>query len=554
MSAGMLRLVQRAALTSALPLLLLLALSLSALDFGKYWDDEAMFQKVQLAMVSPPTLLPSAYDYPSVTFWISLAGLAPEGLREPKLLYRIPDTSNLIAFTKTETYRLRMRGIFAAISSLTVVWVAGLSLVAGARRWEAFLAAMLVAASWEVNYQIRWIAPDGITMQFTALAVMAAAAALQTAPTASRRWLGAAAAATGLGTSTKYSVWPLVIPLAIAAWHTTPAPATARRRAVRAVKYMAASVAVYFVISPGTYLQPTLAFGEIRGQIHAYARGHGIYTVKPGIDHMWRMLAYDVAVMPSPYMIVAVGWTVSAIAGAYALWRRSPWVAAVILSFPLWYTIYFSLQGALVVRNLLVIAPFGAVLAAHGVGWAWEAAAGRHQRSLHAVVLAAAAIAIAGNILFAIRAVESIRHRSGARTVQEFAAWLDQQPGGSVAVSPRLQADLASAGRRKPPPATSSEPDIAMYALEPAHVGIRPNDPQLFKAVFGPREVNLNYYSDWIGDEHIVVLTSAQAARFGISAKGPISSAAQPIPSRDREGCGRNTHPSSPRRRRTGDG
>jgi hypothetical protein len=192
-------------------------------------------------------------------------------------------------------------------------------------------------------------------------------------------------------------------------------------------------------------------------------------------------------------------------------------MAATVLSFPLVYTVYFSLQRALIVRNLLVIAPFGAVLAAHGARWAWEASTGLYRHAARAALLAAAAGAIAVNVVFEIEAVQSIRHRDSARTVQEFAAWLDGQPAGSVAMSPRLRAALARAGRGAPPAAVNGRPDLAMYALEPPHVGIRPNEAHLFKAVFGPREVNLNYYSDWIGDEHIVVLTNPQAARFGVS-------------------------------------
>jgi hypothetical protein len=41
------------------------------------------------------------------------------------------------------------------------------------------------------------------------------------------------------------------------------------------------------------------------------------------------------------------------------------------------------------------------------------------------------------------------------------------------------------------------------------------NDPWLTEAVFGPREVNLNWYSSWAGHDHIVVMTLEKAKATG---------------------------------------
>ena len=39
----------------------------------------------------------------------------------------------------------------------------------------------------------------------------------------------------------------------------------------------------------------------------------------------------------------------------------------------------------------------------------------------------------------------------------------------------------------------------------------RSNDPWLFKTVFGPRDVNLNWYSTWDASDRVVVMTMAKA-------------------------------------------
>jgi hypothetical protein len=43
------------------------------------------------------------------------------------------------------------------------------------------------------------------------------------------------------------------------------------------------------------------------------------------------------------------------------------------------------------------------------------------------------------------------------------------------------------------------------------------NDPWLTRAVFGPREVNFNWYSTWVGRDRVVVMTRAKAASTGVS-------------------------------------
>ena len=41
------------------------------------------------------------------------------------------------------------------------------------------------------------------------------------------------------------------------------------------------------------------------------------------------------------------------------------------------------------------------------------------------------------------------------------------------------------------------------------------NDPWLTEAVFGPREVNFNWYSSWAGYDHIVIMTLEKARATG---------------------------------------
>jgi len=44
----------------------------------------------------------------------------------------------------------------------------------------------------------------------------------------------------------------------------------------------------------------------------------------------------------------------------------------------------------------------------------------------------------------------------------------------------------------------------------------RTNRPGTFVAVFGPREVNLDYYTGWAGDERVISLSAAMARETGV--------------------------------------
>ena len=48
------------------------------------------------------------------------------------------------------------------------MWLYRLVLTWRGSRIEALLAASLLALSWEVSYHTRWVAPDGLLMQFSA--------------------------------------------------------------------------------------------------------------------------------------------------------------------------------------------------------------------------------------------------------------------------------------------------------------------------------------------------------------------------------------------------
>jgi 4-amino-4-deoxy-L-arabinose transferase-like glycosyltransferase len=99
-------------------------------------------------------------------------------------------------------YLLRVRTVFLLITSLSVLWVYLIVLHWRGSWVEALLASAFLALSWEVAYHLRWIAADGILMQFGALTFLFTLRA--SLKRHGRLWLQLAAAAAGLACGTKY--------------------------------------------------------------------------------------------------------------------------------------------------------------------------------------------------------------------------------------------------------------------------------------------------------------------------------------------------------------
>jgi len=61
-------------------------------------------------------------------------------------------------------------------------------------------------------------------------------------------------------------------------------------------------------------------------------------------------------------------------------------------------------------------------------------------------------------------------------------------------------------------------PSYAFFgnAEGPGSWNFQTNDPWLTKAVFGPREMNFNWYAGWLGHDHLVVMDRAKARATGV--------------------------------------
>jgi len=504
-----------------LPLLLLMGTGLWGVDYGRHWDERNHIRAMH-GVVDSGVLMPSFYHYPSVTFWLNAAALAPDLAKAWLQGYSTGDEirQQLHQALQSKAYSLRLRRIYITMSCLSVLWVYLLVLV-WRRSWlEALLAASFLGLSWEVGYQIRWVAPDAVMMQFGALTILCAMLS-RLRPEQNRLWLGLAAAAAGLGCGTKYPGGLLLLPVLVAAYQSGDG-VSPRQRTRGLLEVLLIFFGVYLLTTPATLLEPFKFFFQVSRKIGHYRTGHFEYTVEAGPEHLGRMFVYLGLIFFSRYLPLAAGVFLLALIGAYAVHRQSKQRALLFFCFPVVYMLYFSLQRVMLVRNYLILAPFLAILAARGSVFLWHRLPGRLWRSLLAALVVMILIV---NAVWLVHAAASIQHRETDYFIRQAAAYVESHPETRFFLSPQVRSELAQIGWEAPPNVTSdpsAEADqVIFYSNEGMHLHLWPaNRLGTFPAWFGTEDVNLDFYPSW-REFRILMMPMEHARSLGVQAVMP---------------------------------
>lgn len=477
------------------------ALGWRGLDFGYHWDERPCQVNPVRYSLHHGTPLPNFYVYPSLNHALNLLALAPEAAGA--LVRGAPWLETLDAVVLSPAYLLRLRGLRVALVSLALVWVFLAARQAGAGRATAWLAPAVLGLSWEVGYHSRWAAPDALMMQFAALWLWLVLRVPRSLP--------AAAAAAALACGTKYPGGILLAPVLALALFAAGRPWRARLgEALRAGLVFAA---VFLVTTPGSLLQTSAFVSQVRRSMSWYATGHMGHTIAPGLPHLAAIADYASFALLSPWPGAAGLWTALALGGLAVTLRRDPTRGLLLTAVPLAYAVYFAQQRVMIVRNLLLLAPFLAVGVAQGAAALGRVVARRPVRGLLAG--AAASLLLAQAVDLGARA-ESIRRR-GDRAAFERAlqAFVRRQQAKPLGASPRAAALLP--GLPTSGPRAAAAELWVTYAREPPPAEWPANRRGLVVAVFGPEEVNYDYYPTWEGDDRLLVLSGPRARSEGLA-------------------------------------
>jgi hypothetical protein len=275
---------------------------------------------------------------------------------------------------------------------------------------------------------------------------------------------------------------------------------------------------VYVVTTPATVLQPFAFYDKLHSISSYYAKSHGGYTVTSTWHHWRVVLTYFAVSYFSPFRAIAVAMFAAVVLGAVAWARDDRRLAAVILCFPLAFLAFFcGSYRVCIIRNYLLIAPFLSVLAARGVAELFRWIAPRWGRLALAGVLAAAGLVQA---IWLVHAAETIRTAEPNRDVREALAYVAAHTATHYRLSDRVKKLAAAQHLALPGNATESrDAEQVVFFVEsdgPAPPRWHTNDPWQFEAVFGPREVSMDWYSSWTGSDRVAVMTTEKARATGV--------------------------------------
>lgn len=491
---------------------ILLGTGLYAIDFGPHWDEDNAWLRPLERSLREGKPLPGKYNYPTLGYWITLFAALPEIIGA---LVQGADISDyVIERIYGQPFRIRLRVLFLLVSCLGFVWMHRLVLCWRGSWLEAALATALLAFSWEVAYHIRWVAPDGLLMQFGALTLLCALAAVHRED--GRRWLYASAVAAGLGCGSKYPGGILIAPVLITAWMVGARggfgiPARIRQLSAAGALF----TGTFLVTTPGSLFEYEMFRRDLDYEmVHYREAGHGVYTVAPGSDHLSRIVEYFGGHVLSPFEPVAWAFAAFAALGMIALARERFMLFVLCASFPILYVGYMSTMVVSAVRNVLVVSPFLALFAARGVMATGALLQAKPVRLAFGGVVAAA---VAANCLYLFYAAERTRHRGFERSLEELSEHIASHGEKTFALSPRVRAGLGASGALAPltntvEPGDGSSTHVATLAVECAPAidtwVLGPID--LFW--FGPKEINFRFYpTAWGYEERILVMPIATA-------------------------------------------
>jgi hypothetical protein len=507
-----------------------LSTAVIGLDFGNH-NDEPKLQNSVNKSVTTGVMLPGWYNYPSFSYALCMMTLLPK-VMEYVVVHRTtrisavgeyiePLRDYLSNYAGSHAFILHTRLLFAFVSMLSVFWTYIAVLLWKRTQTEAVIASSFVGLSFEVAYHIRWIAPDGVMTQWVLLAMLFVLLA-QYYQRGYFTLLMIASIAAGIACGTKYSGALVLAPIMIGTYYGSRQDSTNKSFGRQAVLILIIFGASYIVTTPGTLLDPIRFITSVLWETSHYSRGHhGVHNVGGWFNYQLHLADYFGNYVGSPFRPFALFYAFLSLIGIVAICREDHKKAILFLSFPFLYIILFGLMNVSFVRNFLVLVPFQAVMAARGCSYLTERLWDRNLRLPAFVLLALVGTGFIYNALWLTNCAVSIRSASPQNDVRELKKYIAENQKLSFTFSEKLRQVMGCANKTSGSPSTAETEKAALFAFYRLELGRSHWDRWQFGVdgftkVFGSREVNLVFYPDSGGYNHIVLMPMDRAKRLGI--------------------------------------
>ena len=494
------------------------------IDFGRHWDERKLFASIRDSIPNAE-ILPGWYNYPSMIYDITAISSSPE-IISTYIWNKGEFSDRLEIWLADREFVIRTRGIFLFLSTLSMLWTY-LLIFKLTRQWsQAVLGAALLASSWEFAYHARWIAPDAILMQFGILCILLIIIALDASGKSRYVWLGMAAVAAGLACGTKYYGGMYLLPVFMGAHKLYKDKNAKAGEYVLLYSLMVLIFIFAFLITtPGALLDSARFIQDIQFEISHYKGGHPGYTVNPGGQHASLLFTYLFGVFFSKYQWISILFSAFTLAGLYSMIRDGlkKYETWIFLSIPLFYIPYISLQSVMMVRNYLLLFPILAILSARGMAIIWESKLIRSSNIFGYLAISGLILTLAINFKWVYVAARSIRARESIDQTQELRDYLNTNNDTIFYLSDSAKRLLFADNNGRLENLTEN-PSLTKVYVYLSHEVENPvaNRPGIYNPIFGPYEVNFDYYPSWDGDSRVIIMpmeSALQQSQFIIPGK-----------------------------------
>ncbi len=519
--------------------------------------DEGSYLGSTRHMLQTGIFLPGWYGYPSLIFYLSLLPLVEEALDYIEDERPIENLYDFLTYMVAEgDYITQLRHISMPWAALASLWLYIFVLRWRQNHFEALVAAALLGFSWEIAYHSRWFSPDPLMLGFTTLTLMGIGIAHRSARP--KFWLQAAAVAAGFATGSKYTGGVLLMPLFSAAWfhlkfgelknyfsfytyrkininsQWKPGSIATNGKTLLVEKVQEVlwlyfqllfwfSLA-YLITTPATILQPGTFFEALLSQRGVYSSpGANPYSVFTTGEHLQKMLTYFSSVVFSHYSPIALFFFGMMLIGLYAL-KQDKWLAGVLLPIVIFYVWYFSTYRLMIIRNLLILVPFFAVIAAVGCGYVQRKIVQLCQTrttlpfGVSCSILPALLLILTGfNVGWLWHSGDTIdRQRNNPHFAElqarELVDYMKAHPDQHFVLSHQVQTLLETHVGDLPPnigEGSHAETYGVFNSLEvvAAHPFVLLSNRHRFFQMLpsGPYDINMDYYSTWVGPNRMLI-------------------------------------------------
>lgn len=508
----------------ALAIFIFITTGLYGIDYGDHVDEPRLLNSIAESMTTG-TLLPDWYNYPSVSYTIGVWSMLPYTsymvATHPQEYSANSFRANLEQvgeslpdLVDSHDFRLYLRGIFLLISTLAIFWTYYSAFSLRQNLLEAIFAAVILAGSWEFNYQARYIAPDALMMQFGILTILCLLKFLQNPRRAV--WLVAATVSAGLATGTKYQAGLFFGLVILIYWLTITNDVSCRVKLIKSLSLSAIFGGVFLLTTPGAVLQPIAFLHHVGYEINHYSTGHHVHTVSPGLTHLNLIGQYLIFEFPSNYVEISVAISILAIAGAGVIIWQHRTQATLLVAFPLFYILYMSTQQVMFIRNLMVIFPFIAIWGGVGLNSLIQWLSPKF-KLLRLLFIAGFAIMALLNSFWLIEAAHGIKNPTKVNEVTILIEHVQKHANQDFHVSPQVREALTDEYSTLPPNIISTQMDgqqIVIYVSELKAILAELNRPYLinrsnfYTFLYPQIHTNTNYFD--AAPQHIVILSRAE--------------------------------------------